>query len=100
MLPDVLLKLVDGIVHLVHVSFQLLELVVVLRDLDLMLIDTKFGGLSHDFNNLSLLTEMVVHCGSAIEECLVHILKQGLVLLEVPDDLLHLEDLCHSHRRG
>ena len=97
---DVLLKLDDALLHLVHVGLRFFEMDVVLGDQGLMLCDTEFGGLSHDFNNLRLLTEMVVHCGGAIEECLVHVLEQSLVLLEVLADLLHLDDLGHSHRCG
>ena len=64
MSDNILLELGDAVVHLLHVVLEFFEEVLVLgdlRNLELMLLNAKFGGLSHDLYDLCLLTKVIRH---------------------------------------
>ena len=97
MIDDIFLNLGDAVVHLLHACLEFLKHVLVLGNLDLMLVDTQLGGLSHDLHNFCLFTEVVGHLRGALDEGLMHVLEQGLVGLNLLNHAFQSQELRHAH---
>ena len=74
MIDDIFLNLGDAAVHLPHAVLEFLKQVLVLGNLNLAIVDTQLGGLSHALYNFCLFTEVVGHIRGALDEGLMHVL--------------------------
>ena len=96
---EVFLELGDAVGHLLHIVLEILQEILVLWDLgnlELMFLDTKFGGFGHDLYDLCLFTKVIRHLRGTFDEGLVHILQESLVGLDLVDHILECKEFGHT----
>ena len=96
MSDEVFLELGDAVGHLLEIALEFLQKSLMLRDLELMFMDTELCCFGHNLYDLCLFTKVIRHLRGTFDEGLVHILQESLVGLDLVDHILECKEFGHT----